>query len=90
MFFKYKKEKMGIMFVIRTDPMKGSWDKFIEFSKLMKYKFKHDLGVMIMGVFDGTVEKWDFNIIQQEWKFDPIMYRRTKKEKFKGMRTIKG
>ncbi|MFX0132207.1 MAG: hypothetical protein ACFFDN_01045 [Candidatus Hodarchaeota archaeon] len=90
MFFKYKKEKKGIMFVIRTDIKKKSWDGFIEFLELMKYKFKHDLSIMIMGIFDGINETWDFKIIQQKWKFNATMYRKVKKLKFNGMKIVKG
>ncbi|MFX1296918.1 MAG: hypothetical protein ACFFD2_18930 [Promethearchaeota archaeon] len=93
MFFYYKKPSQGLLFITRTNLTRKDWISFQEFLKLMKYKYKLRTTIMYKFLFENesdVIPKLDFEIFEEEWKFNPKLDRMARKYKPVGMRKVKG
>ena len=92
-FFYYKKPSLGLLFITRTNLTRKEWTSFQEFLKLMKYKYKLRTTIMYKFLFENesdAIPKVDFEIFEEEWKFNPKLDRMARKYKLERMRIIKG
>lgn len=92
MFFYYKKPRIGLMFIIRTNTSNKNWIEFKELLEIFMYKYKMKIGIMYKFTYTKRtkiIPDTDFDIIEKAWKFDLAFERKTKKFKFHGMRTLK-
>jgi len=92
-FFYYKKPSQGLLFITRTNLARKDWTSFQEFLELMKYKYKLRTTIMYKFLFENesdVIPKVDFELFEEEWKFNPKLDRMARKYKLEGMRKIKG
>ena len=89
-FLYYKREKSGVLFVIRKNDNKKEWLDFENFLEVMMYKYRLDTGLMIMILFNGQRDVLDFKLFEHQWKFNVKKERMLKKFSFKGMKFEKG
>ena len=93
MLFYYKKSSIGLMFIIGVNKEQKDWSGFRDFIEIMMYKYKLKTIIMYKCTFykeSDTIPNIDFEVIENEWKFNLDLERKSKEFNFKGMRKIDG